>query len=181
MCPQPHFHALNVKATWDGEALMQLTLPLGSVLTPFRILASKRLSKVRITDSAEQRRLVQSRAFSFPTTSGFSKMLPLSLARMPASIWQKRSNMRPSTFPEPFSSTHAEMTGMDENSPATTYTGGASTFLAQGVQKAKPSMDDNTQSVIADLSLDEAVCTPTVMFTASGDIPPTPTSSPLQT
>ena len=38
-------------------------------------------------------------------------------------------------------------------------------------------MDDKTQSVITDLSLDEAVCTPTVMFTASGDISPTPTSS----
>jgi hypothetical protein len=50
--------------------------------------------------------------------------------------------------------THAEMTGANENSPATTYSGEGSTFLAQEVQDMATKMDRNMPSAITDLSLD---------------------------
>jgi hypothetical protein len=98
LCPQPHFHGLSVKATWDGEVIHTVDLDIGFGIDA---IPNSRL------------RLISLRA-----------------------------------------ATDAGMTGVDENSPATTYTGGASTFLAQGVQMVEPRMDDKTQCVISDLRLD---------------------------
>jgi len=95
-CLQPHFHALNVKATWDGEVIHAVDLDIRFGIDA---IPSSRL------------RLISQGA-----------------------------------------ATHAEITGGDENSPATTSTlAWPAFFLAQGVQKAEPSMDDKMQSVIADL------------------------------
>jgi hypothetical protein len=96
--PQPYFHGLTVKATWDGEIghAVELDITFG-------------------IDAIPNSRL---------------RLISLEAA------------------------THADMTGVNESSPATAYTGGASTFLAHDVQQMGPNGDHKAPSAITDLSLD---------------------------
>jgi hypothetical protein len=96
--PQPYFHDLTVRATWDGEISqavhLEITLGIGAI-------PNSRL------------RLISLEAVN-----------------------------------------DAEMTGVNENSPTTTYTGDAGAFVAQEFQERESNRDHNTSNVITDLSVD---------------------------
>ena len=96
--PQPYFHGIHIKATWDGEINHAVDLDISLNI-----------------DAVPNSRL---------------RLISLEAA------------------------SHADMTGINENSPATTYTGGASNFHTEEAQEMEAGKDRETPNAITDLSLD---------------------------